>query len=125
MKNLKCYVGLDNRFVMCERFPDDEEHVDLDEMLEEWLDNDTLLTYRPLEQGFYDLEFDVVKYSNFNPVHDQTDAHLELTDIKMSIHIDGIVVDKEKYKTLKTTGKKNFQMKSLIKTKITRSLLEE
>jgi len=57
MKQLKCYVGLDNRFVMCEKFPDDEEHAGLNEFLNEFIDDDAYLTDEPLEQGFYKIEF--------------------------------------------------------------------
>ena len=57
MKNLKCYVGLNNRFVMCETFPDDEEHRGLHEMLEEFVDADVYIANEPLEQGFYNIEF--------------------------------------------------------------------
>jgi hypothetical protein len=59
VKTLKAYVGLHNRFVMCERFPDDEEHGGLNEMLEEFVDFDSVLTDEDMEQGFYMLEFDI------------------------------------------------------------------
>jgi len=58
MKNLKCYIGLDNRFVMCEKFPDDEEHAGLNEMLKEFVDQDVYIADKPLNQGFYNIEFD-------------------------------------------------------------------
>ena len=57
MKPLKCFVGLDNRFVMCEKFPDDEEHAGLDDLLNEFIDADIYLSDKPLEQGFYNIEF--------------------------------------------------------------------
>jgi hypothetical protein len=59
MNKLKAYVGLDNRFVMCEKFPDDEDHAGLHDMLQDWIDYDTVFTDEPLKQGFYILEFEI------------------------------------------------------------------
>ena len=59
MNKLKVYVGLDNRFVMCEKFPDDEDHAGLHDMLQDWIDYDTVFTDEPLKQGFYILEFEI------------------------------------------------------------------
>lgn len=59
MNKLKAYVGLDNRFVLCEKFPDDEEHAGLHDMLQDWIDYDTVLTDEPMKQGFYMLEFEL------------------------------------------------------------------
>jgi len=38
MKPLKIFVGLDNRFVLCEKFPNDEEHEGLHEMLDDLME---------------------------------------------------------------------------------------
>jgi hypothetical protein len=73
----KCYVGLDNRFVMTEKFPDDEDHAGLHEMLEEWIDYDMYLVDEKLEQGFYELEFDIEQDRLYNP-NDMSDAYLAL-----------------------------------------------
>lgn len=59
MNKLKAYVGLDNRFVLCERFPDDKEHAGLHDMLQDFVDYDTVLTDEPMKQGFYMLEFEI------------------------------------------------------------------
>lgn len=50
----KCYVGLEGKFVMTDRFPDTEDYCGLHEMLEDWIDYDDALTDNPIEQGFYD-----------------------------------------------------------------------
>lgn len=57
MKKIKAYVGLGNRFVICERFPDDEAHAGLHDLLQDWIDHGTILREEPMEQGFYLLEF--------------------------------------------------------------------
>jgi hypothetical protein len=78
MKQLKAYVGIDNRFVMCEKFPDDEDHGGLNEMLMSWIDYDTHLSDVPLEPGFYLLTFTISSTEYFNPDRDMSDAYLEL-----------------------------------------------
>jgi len=59
MKKLTCYVGINNKFVMCETFPNDEEHAGLHDMLQDFLDYGDELTDTPLPQGFYSLEFEI------------------------------------------------------------------
>jgi len=59
MKPLKCYVGLNGKFVMCENFPNDEDHQGLHEMLEEFIGYDDYLQNEPLEQGFYLIDFKI------------------------------------------------------------------
>lgn len=77
MNKLKCYVGLDNRFVMCERFPDDEEHYGLNDMLKEFIEDDYYIQDEPLEQGFYNIEF------GFEWANDDLDEeYLVVKDIK-------------------------------------------
>jgi hypothetical protein len=78
MNKLKAYVGIDNRFVMCEKFPDDEDHVGLNEMLLQWIDYDTHLSDVPMEPGFYLLTFEITSHE-FNPDRDMSDAYLELS----------------------------------------------
>ena len=81
MNKLKAYVGLDNRFVMCEKFPDDEEHGGLHELLDEWLGYDDVIQDAPLEQGFYLLEFEFEQDILFNPLKDMSDAYLVVKNI--------------------------------------------
>lgn len=76
MNKLKCYVGLDNKFVLCERFPDDEEHAGLHDMLQDWLDWDSVFTNTPIDQGFYTLEFEIDCKHYTNPT--EQDAILVL-----------------------------------------------
>ena len=80
MKKLKAYVGLDSRFVMCEGFPDDEEHAGLHEMLQDFIDYDTVLTDEPLEKGFYELEFEIDCQHYTDP--QEQDACLVVKNIK-------------------------------------------
>lgn len=63
MKKLKAYVGMDSQFVMCEYFPDDEEHAGLNDMLKDFIGYDDYLAEEPLEQGFYLLEFEIEQES--------------------------------------------------------------
>lgn len=76
MNKLKAYVGVDNRFVLCEKFPDDEEHAGLHDMLQDWVDYDTVLMDEPMEQGFYMLEFEIDSTHYTNPT--EQDAVLVL-----------------------------------------------
>ena len=76
MNKIKAYVGLDNRFVLCEKFPDDEEHGGLHDMLQDWIDYDTVIADTPVNQGFYMLEFEV-DYVNYTDPTEQ-DAVLVL-----------------------------------------------
>lgn len=77
MNKLKCYVGLNNRFVMCEQFPDDEEHCGLNDMLKEFIQDDYYIQDEPLEQGFYNIEF------GFEWANDDLDEeYLVVKDIK-------------------------------------------
>ena len=78
MMQLKAYVGIDNRFVMCEKFPDDEDHAGLNDMLMEWIDYDTHLSDVPMEPGFYLLTFEITIYA-YNPDQNINDAYLELS----------------------------------------------
>lgn len=80
MKKLIAYVGLDNRFVMCEGFPDDEEHAGLHDMLQDFIDYDTVLTEEPLEKGFYEIEFEIDCVHYTNPT--EQDAILVANSIK-------------------------------------------
>lgn len=75
MNKLKAYVGLDGKFVLCEKFPDDEEHCGLHEMLEDFLGYDEYLTNDEIEQGFYELEFEL-NVSNYDY---ENDPYLVLT----------------------------------------------
>jgi hypothetical protein len=59
MKKLLCYVGINNKYVMCEHFPNDEEHAGLHDMLQDFLDYDDALADEPIPQGFYMLEFEI------------------------------------------------------------------
>lgn len=79
MNKLKAYVGLDNRFVMCENFPDDEEHAGLHDMLQDWIDYDTVLTDEPMKQGFYMLEFEIDCKHYTDPT--EQDAYLVVSKI--------------------------------------------
>lgn len=76
MNKLKAYVGLDNKFVLCERFPDDEEHAGLHDILQDFLDYDDVLVDTPLKQGFYELEFEIDCTHYTNPT--EQDAILVL-----------------------------------------------
>jgi hypothetical protein len=78
----KCYVGLSNRFVMTEKFPNTEDYGGLHEMLEDWIDYDEHIADEPLEQGFYDLEFEIKQDIIFNPDKDMTDTYLVLKSYK-------------------------------------------
>ena len=78
----KCFVGLDNKFVMTEKFPDTEDYFGVHEMLEEWIGYDDVLSEDDLEVGHYELEFDVQQDMMFNPERDMSDAYLVLTAIK-------------------------------------------
>jgi hypothetical protein len=80
MKNIKVFVGLDNKFVLCERFPDDEEHAGLHDMLQDFLDYDDVLVDTPLEQGFYELEFEIDCEYYTNPT--EQDAILVLKNYR-------------------------------------------
>lgn len=92
MKKLKCYVGLDNSFVMCEKFPDDEEHAGLNDMLKEFIEDDVYIQDKPLEQGFYNIEFgfDHVAVGAFR---DEIEEYLVVKSIKK---IDGMEILKTK-----------------------------
>lgn len=79
MMQLKAYVGIDNRFVMCEKFPDDEDHAGLNDMLMEWIDYDTHLSDVPMEPGFYLLTFEIASQEYHNFDRDMSDAYLELS----------------------------------------------
>lgn len=65
MKSLKCYVGLNNRFVVCERFPDDEEHTGLNILLDDFIDDNNIiedvLGDGVLPVGFYSISFALEK----------------------------------------------------------------
>lgn len=76
MKKLRAYVGLDNRFVMCEKFPDDEDHAGLHDLLEDFVNYDTMLVEEPLEQGFYLLEFEIEQSRSWDG--DISDCYLQL-----------------------------------------------
>jgi hypothetical protein len=81
----KAYVGLDNRFVMTDKFPDDEDHAGLHEMLDEWIDYDIYLANEPLKQGLYELEFEIEQTRDFSPDGDMSDAYLVLKNYKRAI----------------------------------------
>lgn len=69
MKKIKVFVGLDNKFVACERFPNDEEHAGLHDMLQDFLDYDSILideSTEHLDQGFYELELDIEMTSTYD-----------------------------------------------------------
>jgi len=63
MKPLKIYVGLYDRYVLCEKFPDDEDHAGLHEMLDFMYTEDEPCVYHTdendnftgnnVEPGFY------------------------------------------------------------------------
>ncbi len=76
------YVGLDNRFVLVTKFPDEEEYAGLHEMLEQWRDFDYYIQDEPLEQGFYECTFELKQLFLFNPERDMTDAFLELIKLE-------------------------------------------
>lgn len=88
MNKLKCYVGLDNRFAMCEKFPNDEEHAGLNKMLEEFLDYDVYIQDKPLDQGFYNIEFDIEEIPDFT-YDDNLDVYLV---VKSLTKIDGFAM---------------------------------
>jgi len=57
---LKIYIDVFGRIGICELFPDDESHAELNEMLRELADEDFYGdTYRELTPGFYIAEFDI------------------------------------------------------------------
>lgn len=51
MKSLKIYVGLNNRYVLCEKFPDDQDHAGLHEMLDFMYFEDEPCVYDTDENG--------------------------------------------------------------------------
>lgn len=78
----KCFVGLDNKFVMTEKFPDTEDYAGLHEMLEDWIGYDDVLNEDDLEMGHYELEFEIEQNISFNPDTDMSDAYLVVVEIK-------------------------------------------
>jgi hypothetical protein len=78
MNKLKCYVGLNSKFVMLEKFPNDEYHAGLNDMLEDFIGWDDILTDNPIPIGMYELEFEVEQDINFNPDKDMSDAYLSI-----------------------------------------------
>lgn len=80
MNRLKCYVGLDNKFVLCQKFPDDEDHAGLHDMLQDFLDYDDVIADTPMEQGFYELEFEIDCKHYTDPT--EQDAWLVIKNIK-------------------------------------------
>jgi hypothetical protein len=85
MYKLKAFVGLDNKFVLCEKFPDDQAHGGLDEMLQEFLDSDdnVLVSDAGLEIGLYELEFVIEDDISWNPESSYPDAHLVLQNFSL------------------------------------------
>lgn len=81
MNKLKAYVGLDNRFVMYEKFPDDEDHAGLHDMLQDWIDYDIVLMDEPMKQGFYMLEFEIERKHYTDP--QEEDAFLVLKNAEL------------------------------------------
>jgi hypothetical protein len=80
MKKLKAYVGLDGRYVLCERFPNDEEHAGLHDLLQDFVDYDVYLSDMvedELEQGFYELEFELGRNEIYESL--EVDVYLVLT----------------------------------------------
>ncbi|HLD91682.1 MAG TPA: hypothetical protein VI911_11845 [Patescibacteria group bacterium] len=61
MKKLKVFVGIDGRWVLCEKFPDDEEHGGLEEML-----TDLISECIEVEEkmGFYLMSFKMAYWDN-------------------------------------------------------------
>lgn len=107
MNKLKAYVGLDNRFVMCEKFPDDEDHAGLHDMLQDWIDYDTVLTDEPLKQAFYMLEFEIDCKHYTDPT--EQDACLELKSFQ---NVDE-VFEKETEQFLATSGNSEHSLDGL------------
>lgn len=66
MKPLLMFMGIDNKYVMCEKFPNDEEHAGLEEMWDEFI-------YEPYELdknypvGFYYAHIDVECTDRYDP----------------------------------------------------------
>lgn len=53
MSPLKIYVGMDNKFVLCEKFPNDEQHAGLHDMLDFLYFDDDPFVYHRDENGNY------------------------------------------------------------------------
>lgn len=80
---LKAYIGLDNRFVLCEGFPDNEEHAGLHEMLEDFIEQDAYIEHpkgQPLETGFYNITLSIE--TNVDYYEGVTDAYFIVDDIE-------------------------------------------
>jgi hypothetical protein len=83
MFKLKVYVGLDNKFVLCERFPNDEFHGGLHDMLQDFVDYDSVLIDEnddQLEQGFYEIELEIDKRETYDSP--EVDAYFVLKSYK-------------------------------------------
>ena len=90
---LKIFIGLNNRFVLCEKFPDDEQHAGLHEMLEfifedgntidfkydEKLKQDIPYIYEP---GFYNAYFSVEVNNYWHPESCGDDAYLIINKVE-------------------------------------------
>lgn len=85
MYKLKAFVGLDNRFVLCEKFPDDEAHAGLHEMLQEFLedDNNVLFSDIPLERGLYEFQFVLEDNVSWHPESSYPDVQLVLHNFSL------------------------------------------
>jgi len=78
----RCFVGLDNKFIMTAKFPDTEDYAGLHELLDEFIGYDDVFAEEPLQMGLYELEFTMTQDILFNPERDMSDAYLELLSYK-------------------------------------------
>ena len=82
MKPLKIYIGTRNKFVLCEEFPNDEEHAGLHDMLDFfYLDDEPFIchqddngnfTNQTYDPGFYLAHFSLENNYLNDPTDDDT-----------------------------------------------------
>lgn len=91
MKRLKCFVNTEGRFVMCEKFPEDEEHAGLNNMLDDFVDQDVYLLdvgkyfkehKKPFKMGIYEISFEIEDES-VDPYDIYNDFFLVLDGLKL------------------------------------------
>lgn len=76
IKPLKVFVGVDGRFVLCEKFPNDEDHAGLHELLDEFVKADIYLSNEDLEIGFYKVTLDLEYDAEWTPDRSSFECYL-------------------------------------------------
>lgn len=80
--SLKAYVGIKNRFVFCEEFPKDEHHAGLEELLNDFMEDDIYLVNYDLEPGFYLVTLFTQYDTEWTPDSSNSDVYLEVSKVE-------------------------------------------